>query len=102
MGGKVAFRAGGDRDGKSHGERSPCQEFRPQNGDLPRTSQKKGDLWWEKKKKQFGIKKESFAGNADGNKVLLKSSSFLEDWAGFFQTARVFKIKWKSWAIQGV
>lgn len=56
----------------------------------------KGDFW--QKKTQFGIKKKSFAGNADGNEVLLKSSSFVEAWAGFCQliaqAAVVFKKKY--------
>lgn len=38
---KVDSRAGQGRDGKSHRERSPHQEFGPQNGDLSGTSQKR-------------------------------------------------------------
>lgn len=55
-GGKAASRAGWDRDGKSHGERSPHQEFGPQNGDLPWTSQKKEIFG--RKKPNLALKKK--------------------------------------------
>lgn len=104
-GGKRLPGLGGTRMGKVMGRGHHARNLAHRMGICPGLPRKKGFL--AEKKPNLALKKESFAGNADGNKVLLKSSSFVEAWAGFCQliaqAAVVFKKKiWKSWAIQGV